>query len=97
MQGCDGVESVVYRAFAKVRVCRGFLSTVVLKESQVMEQIEGGDLIVNRGNESKPKESEEPDPKLDLNVVDNYDTALKLSQVCASVRSAEVERIYSCL
>lgn len=52
-----------------------------------MEQIEGGDLVVNRGNESKPKESEEPDPRRDLNVVDNYDTALKLSQVCTTVRS----------
>lgn len=46
-----------------------------------MEQIEGGDLVVNRGNETKPKESEEPDPKQDLNAVDDYDTALKLSQV----------------
>lgn len=46
-----------------------------------MEQIEGGDLVVNRGNESKPKESEESDPRRDLNAVDNYDTALKLSQV----------------
>jgi len=52
-----------------------------------MEQIEGGDLVVNRGNESKPKESEAPDPRRDLNVVDNYDTALKLSQVCTTVRS----------
>lgn len=51
-----------------------------------MEQIEGGDLIVNRGNESKPKESEEPDPKRDLNVVGDYDTALKFSQVCTTVR-----------
>jgi len=50
-----------------------------------MEQIEGGDLVVNRGNESKPKESEEPDQRRDLNVVDNYDTALKLSQVCTTV------------
>jgi len=46
-----------------------------------MEQIEGGDLVVNRGNESKPKESEESDPRRDLTAVDNYDTALKLSQV----------------
>ena len=46
-----------------------------------MEQIEGGDLVVNRGNESKPKESEEQDPKRDLNTVDDYNTALKLSQV----------------
>lgn len=46
-----------------------------------MEQIEGGDLIVNRGNETKPKESEAADPKRDLNAVDDYDAALKLSQV----------------
>ena len=46
-----------------------------------MEQIEGGDLVVNRGNESKPKESEGPDPKRDLNAVDDHETALKLSQV----------------
>jgi len=50
-----------------------------------MEQIEGGDLVVNRGNESKPNGGEESDPKRDLNVVDNYDTALKLSQVCTTV------------
>lgn len=65
----------------------GFPPAVVLKAGQVMEQIEGGDLVVNRGNESKPKGSEEPDPKRDLNVVDNYDTALKLSQVCTTVQS----------
>jgi len=64
MQGYDGVESVVYKAFAKV-----------------MEQIEGGDLVVNRGNESRPKESDVPDPKRDLNAADNYETGLKLSQV----------------
>jgi len=31
MQGYDGVESVVYKAFAKVRVCGGFFRAVVLK------------------------------------------------------------------
>jgi hypothetical protein len=50
-----------------------------------MEQVEGGDLIVNRGNESKPKESEGPDPRRDMNAVDNYDTALKLSQVSTAI------------
>jgi len=45
-----------------------------------MEQIEGGDLVVNRGNESRPKESDVPDPKRDLNAADNYETGLKLSQ-----------------
>lgn len=59
----------------------GFPLTVMLKENQVMEQIEGGDLVVNRGNESKPKDSDVSDPKRDLNTVDDYETALKLSQV----------------
>jgi len=62
-----------------------------------MEQIEGGDLVVNRGDESKPKESEESDPKRDLNVADDYDTALKLSQVCQLVEVPEIGLIYSCL
>ena len=62
-----------------------------------MEQIEGGDLVVNRGDESKPKESEESDPKRDLNVVDDYDAALKLSQVRQLVEAPGIGRIYSCL
>ena len=33
MQGYDGVESVVYKAFAKVRACLGFLSGVALRGS----------------------------------------------------------------
>jgi len=44
-----------------------------------MEQVEGGDLIVNRGEESKPKDS--PDSVRELNVVDGYEAALKLAQV----------------
>jgi hypothetical protein len=45
-----------------------------------MEQVEGGDLIVNRGNESKPKEGS---GKRDLNAVDGYEAAVKLAQVCS--------------
>ena len=48
---------------------------------QVLEQVEGGDLVVNRGNESRPKEG--ASDRRDLNVVDGYDAALKVSQVCA--------------
>jgi hypothetical protein len=48
---------------------------------QVLEQVEGGDLIVNRGNESRPKEG--ASDRRDLNVVDGYDAALKVSQVCS--------------
>ena len=47
---------------------------------QVLEQVEGGDLVVNRGNESRPKEG--ASDRRDLNVVEGYDAALKLSQVC---------------
>lgn len=44
-----------------------------------MEQVEGGDLIVNRGEESKPKESS--GSTRDLNAVEGYEAALKLAQV----------------
>ena len=47
---------------------------------QVLEQVEGGDLVVNRGNESRPKEG--ASERRDLNVVDGYEAALKISQVC---------------
>jgi hypothetical protein len=47
---------------------------------QILEQVEGGDLVVNRGNESRPKDG--ASERRDLNVVDGYDAALKISQVC---------------
>jgi len=62
MEGYEGVESLAYRALARV-----------------LEQVEGGDLVVNRGNESRPKEG--ASERRDLNVVDGYDAALKISQV----------------
>ncbi|KAJ7225845.1 maintenance of telomere capping protein 1 [Mycena pura] len=40
MKGYEGIESLVYRALARI-----------------MEQVEGGDLVVNRGEEARPKES----------------------------------------
>jgi len=61
MTGYDGVESLVYRALARI-----------------MEQVEGGDLVVNRGDESRPKEA--GGEKRDLNVVDGLEAALKLAQ-----------------
>jgi hypothetical protein len=45
-----------------------------------MEQVEGGDLIVNRGNESRPKEGSD---QRDLNAVDGYEAAVKLAQACS--------------
>lgn len=46
--------------------------------AQIMEQVEGGDLVVNRGEESRPKEAGEG---RDLNTVEGYEAALKLAQV----------------
>lgn len=43
-----------------------------------MEQVEGGDLIVNRGNESRPKEGS---AQRDLNALQSYEEALKLAEV----------------
>ena len=45
-----------------------------------MDQVKGGDLIVNRGDESKPKE--DPASKVrELNAVEGYEVALKLAEV----------------
>ncbi|KAJ6604315.1 maintenance of telomere capping protein 1 [Mycena vulgaris] len=61
MKGYEGIESLVYRALARI-----------------MEQVEGGDLIVNRGDESRPKES--VDTARDLNAVEGFEAASKLAQ-----------------
>ncbi|KAG2155417.1 maintenance of telomere capping protein 1 [Suillus clintonianus] len=57
----------------------GVESLVYRSLARVMEQVEGGDLIINRGDESKPKESAAGTPR-DFNSVDGYDAALKLAQ-----------------
>ncbi|KAF8213408.1 maintenance of telomere capping protein 1 [Mycena galopus ATCC 62051] len=46
--------------------------------ARIMEQVEGGDLIVNRGNESRPKES--LDTARDLGAVEGFEAAAKLAQ-----------------
>ncbi|KAI0639157.1 maintenance of telomere capping protein 1 [Trametes polyzona] len=56
----------------------GIESLVYRALSRIMEQVEGGDLVVNRGDESRPKET--ADTKRDLNAVEGYDAALKLAQ-----------------
>ncbi|KAJ7129998.1 maintenance of telomere capping protein 1 [Mycena crocata] len=61
MKGYEGIESLVYRALARI-----------------MEQVEGGDLIVNRGDESRPKES--MDTVRDLNSVEGFQAASKLAR-----------------
>ncbi|KZV77557.1 hypothetical protein PENSPDRAFT_740810 [Peniophora sp. CONT] len=47
--------------------------------ARVMEQIEGGDLVVNKGGESKPKENA-ADTKRDMQAVEGLEAALKLAQ-----------------
>ena len=47
-----------------------------------MEQVEGGDLVVNRGDESRPKDSTAE--KRELNAVEGLDAAVKLAQVGVS-------------
>ena len=61
MKGYEGVESLVYRALARI-----------------MEQVEGGDLVVNRGNESRPAEGTSGKER-DMAAVEGLDTALKLA------------------
>ncbi|EJF66480.1 hypothetical protein DICSQDRAFT_123147 [Dichomitus squalens LYAD-421 SS1] len=56
----------------------GIESLVYRALSRIMEQVEGGDLVVNRGDESRPKDT--TDSKRELNAVDGYDAALKLAQ-----------------
>ena len=43
-----------------------------------MEQVEGGDLVVNKGTESKPRET---DAKRNMNPVEGLDAAFRLAQV----------------
>jgi len=61
MKGYEGVESLVYRALARI-----------------MEQVEGGDLVVNRGNESRPAETTFGNER-DMGTVEGLETALKLA------------------
>ncbi|ESK98466.1 hypothetical protein Moror_216 [Moniliophthora roreri MCA 2997] len=63
MRGYDGIETLVYRAMARV-----------------MEQVEGGDLVVNRGGDSSKPKEEGSDAARDLNSVEGYEAAVKLAQ-----------------
>ncbi|KAI0762640.1 maintenance of telomere capping protein 1 [Fomes fomentarius] len=56
----------------------GIESLVYRALSRIMEQVEGGDLVVNRGDESRPKDVTEGERE--LNAVEGYTAALKLAQ-----------------
>lgn len=80
MRGYDGVETLVYRAIARVSDCVYEPVSLVNVFKQIMEQVEGGDLIVNRGEESRPRDTSSDSPR-DMNAVEGYDAACKLAQV----------------
>ncbi|KZT74868.1 hypothetical protein DAEQUDRAFT_753566 [Daedalea quercina L-15889] len=56
----------------------GVESLVYRALSRILEQVEGGDLVVNRGDESRPKEP--TNGKRELNAVEGFEAALKLAQ-----------------
>jgi hypothetical protein len=59
-----------------MRGYEGVESLVYRSMARIMEQVEGGDLVVNRGNESKPKS----DPKeRNINAIDGLEPAYKLA------------------
>lgn len=46
-----------------------------------MEQVDGGDLVVNKGDESRPKDVQTGQSARDLGVVEGFDAAFKLAKV----------------
>ncbi|EJU00986.1 hypothetical protein DACRYDRAFT_22821 [Dacryopinax primogenitus] len=58
----------------------GVESLVYRSLTKIMEQVEGGDLVVNKGNESKPRNTPAYEGERDLNAVEGYEQALKLAQ-----------------
>ncbi|KAF8591971.1 hypothetical protein K439DRAFT_1401418 [Ramaria rubella] len=57
----------------------GVESLVYQALTKVMEQVQGGDLVVNRGNESRPKDIENG-PQRDLGMVEGFHAAYKLAK-----------------
>ncbi|BGP19032.1 hypothetical protein JCM10213_009258 [Rhodosporidiobolus nylandii] len=58
----------------------GVESLVYRGLAKIMEQIEGGTLIVNKGTEEKPKETTDDDDFRDLNIVDGLTEGWKLAE-----------------
>ncbi|KIY63667.1 hypothetical protein CYLTODRAFT_438460 [Cylindrobasidium torrendii FP15055 ss-10] len=56
----------------------GVETLVYRSMARILEQVEGGDLVVNRGEESRPKDSD--GKERDLNAVEGYEAAVKLAQ-----------------
>ena len=56
--------------------------------TQIMEQIEGGTLIVNSGTGEKKKESEVGDEERDLNTVEGLAEGWKLAEASPSLTAS---------
>lgn len=52
-----------------------------------MEQVEGGDLVVNKGHESKPREKA---AEKNLNAVEGLETAFRLAEVFPVLLSGNI-------
>lgn len=81
MRGYEGVESLVYQALAKVSYGFNYSKISQVQHFQVMEQVEGGDLVVNKGDESRPKDAPKGQLQRDLGVVEGFEAAFKLAKV----------------
>ncbi|KAG6845645.1 hypothetical protein H0H87_005852 [Tephrocybe sp. NHM501043] len=69
----------------------GVESLVYRSLSRIMEQVEGGDLVVNRGDESRPKAI---GAERNFNAVEGYDAAYKLAQyIDLYVSKADIEEL----
>ena len=82
MEGYEGVESLVYKGLTRVSdfYYKDTSDQVTECLSQIMEQVEGGDLVVNKGHESKPREKGASSER-NMNPVDGMDAAFKLAEV----------------
>ncbi len=100
MEGYEGLESLVYKGLTRVRLLPELcvLSCPHVGLHQIMDQVEGGDLIVNKHNENRPKDKSVSERNRDMNAVDGLEAALKLAEVLhyALHPINRVELIYSC-
>jgi len=62
-----------------------------------MEQVEGGDLIVNKGDESRPKDVVQGQLERDLGVVEGFDAAFKLAKVSMTQYHCHLHHLISLL
>lgn len=83
MKGYEGVETLVYRALSKVRqiyMLGSFIALIGLR-LQIMEQVEGGELVVNRGQSDDAATNEDDDgEERNLNTISGLHEGYKLAE-----------------